>query len=443
MNKRDESRSVSNTTEAFVKKYWLPVYNRCLRLLALPSLSREIAAECLVRAQEKQGDTPDVSGTMKMLYQISTVLCMEKILGEKRRNTDWLRTLEIQKDQHAQDAGKAEQQRQNLLDIMEMSQADMRPFILYRFLERLSLGSTAMLCDLSEQEAEEKQDKFFALANQFLKNKGLEPISAPEKEECPDAFVMDKIFTGDTEGLDDEAGQVQQHEPCVKLLEKMRAETESLQEDLPRIMEEIKLSSQRLSEEKKVHSHGPPKKQMLLPALLAALATGALLWILFPGTKNEQGDVSDFLGYRLMLLENKDGKQQEIKSGQEISPGEELGIMLSSIKPMSARILSIGEKDKPRSLMPPSVFSWPVTDTIPQKLPFAYKTDKKPGTERVFVLFCPQEAMLKYMDKALEFAYPLRADGTRNLDHDLQGAPAHCKMRSVLIRRTPQQITKK
>ncbi len=444
MDNKEAPNSTAKLTESFVKKYWVPVYNHSMRLLATPSLAQELSALCLARVLDEQNASEKQSVSMKELYRISTELCLAKISGDRRRNTDWLRILESQKENALKNAPADEQRRQNLLDLLEMSRPESKPFVLYRFIEELDLESTAILCNLSRDEAKEKQEKFLTLANRFLKARGLDPIVAPRQNDCPDAYVMDRLMSGEDSGLDEIKIHVEQHEPCRKKLELMKSEAEDITEDLPKYMDEIRMAGTRLSDEKTIRVGADTKKNhFFLPALIASLATGALLWLLFPSISHYKEDPSEFLGYRLMLLQDENGKDKEIQPGQAIETGSELGIMLSSPKPMSVRILSLKEKGKPKSILPPSIFSWPVNSSTPQKLPFSYKIDREPGPERIFALFCPQEGMLKYLEQGLEFGYPKDANGQRHLDKDLQGAPPHCEMKSLLIRRTAPTIKNK
>ena len=100
-----------------------------------------------------------------------------------------------------------------------------------------------------------------------------------------------------------------------------------------------------------------------------------------------------------------------------------------------AALAGLRETGKSIFIGPERLKTWPVPTGGATEPPFKHRLGSSPGHERLFALFCPVPAPLQYLPEMLEYAYRPGPDGRRDLTRDFIGAPEHCHLRSVLVRR--------
>ncbi len=444
-----------NALEGLIRRNWFALLERCRRLLPAEA-AEEATRLSLARLVQRRGAAAE-GEWMTELYAEATGLCAERLAGHSGRDAVWRWRLEQRQNAAAEaeergadaaDAAaghpapqpeRAGPPRELWPELLDRLGPDSRATMIYRHLDGLKPTSIARLTGLSLERLEARLERLTKAADSFFDSHGEPPLATPEPTDCADAFERARLLADEREGLEAVRDHLEHCTDCARAIETRRQrQREQLDaETLAEVRTRVEQSLERLAFVPRRRRLGPGAALM---AFGLALLAGLVLWSSLPDAPDPQNDpLARQGGYGLEVLLTRPDADRPLQPGERLAGGSRLRFRLWARKPMVAGLAALPESGPAERIRnrERDTFAVPPGQQIEPGV--SYAIGDEPGLLRIFAMFCPLATPLPYLPQTLEYAYRVGPDGKRDLARDFKGAPRHCQLRSVLLRRSGGQ----
>jgi len=189
------------------------------------------------------------------------------------------------------------------------------------------------------------------------------------------------------------------------------------------------------------------RPRWLRPALwapaAAAVAAACLLLVLVRPEHHGPADGADVIRlkgspeFEALLVSGTTVRR--IHDSESLKSGDTLVFRVTSPRSGLVVLAGLDETGTPAILAQGHDSSWPVRAGTPIQLPLSVELDDAGGGERLFAFFCEQPPQQAALVAGLARAYPLGGGGRRDLRPEGPRTMGGCLVRSVLVRRAPDQ----
>ena len=145
---------------ALLLRYWNPLTRRCKRLGLNANAAEEVNCTLLARLL-KRNPTPDLSrDRLPELFSQSNPLCIEKLSGQKRRDSQWLASF--------QPSFEKDRLTQAFCRVIEYFDKTTQNLAIYHYIDRMPIKEICSLSQLSETKVEKRLHRFRQKAHEIL-----------------------------------------------------------------------------------------------------------------------------------------------------------------------------------------------------------------------------------------------------------------------------------